>query len=293
MVSTRKNAGIQVLELQSGVRSFAARLDHAAHESAMSVTPGTRLELTGVYSAQGGNRASGQDIASFELMLDSPQCIRVLARPPWWTLQRLLGIVGALALVLAFSVLWITQLHRQVAERTAELTQEMQKREAAQGALAQAQRLEAVGRLAGGLVHDFNNALTAISTNRELAEARIADPEARDAVHKALEAVELSAGLNRRLLTFARRGTFTRQIVSVNDRVTGVLRLLERAVGPNLALKADLASDLWPTEIDPLEIDSAMRSGETGLTTKSKAPARIACTTVSIPPCPVCTITGI
>ena len=150
------------------------------------------------------------------------------------------------------------ELERRVAERTVELTQEMQKREAAQAALAQAQRLEAVGRLAGGLVHDFNNVLTAISTNLELAEARIADPEARDAVHKALEAVELSAGLNRRLLTFARRGTFTRQIVSVNDRVTGVLRLLERAVGPNLALKADLASDLWPTEIDPSEIDSAI-----------------------------------
>ena len=150
------------------------------------------------------------------------------------------------------------ELERRVAERTVELTQEMQKREAAQAALAQAQRLEAVGRLAGGLVHDFNNALTAISTNLELAEARIADPEARDAVHKALEAVELSAGLNRRLLTFARRGTFTRQIVSVNDRVTGVLQLLERAVGPNLALKADLASDLWPTEIDPSEIDSAI-----------------------------------
>jgi signal transduction histidine kinase len=71
----------------------------------------------------------GQDITSFELLLGSPSDIAVLARPPWWTLERLLIIVGALACVLVATMLWVTQLHRQVEERTAELGKEIRERQ--------------------------------------------------------------------------------------------------------------------------------------------------------------------
>jgi signal transduction histidine kinase len=122
-------SGGQVLELQDGVHSFLARLSRAPDHSLQSLAPGTRLQLVGVYLAQGSNRAVGQEITSFELLLDSPADVRVLARPPWWTLQRLLIVVGILALVLAGSVLWITQLHRRVEERTAELSTQIQARQ--------------------------------------------------------------------------------------------------------------------------------------------------------------------
>jgi signal transduction histidine kinase len=72
---------------------------------------------------------TGRDIASFELLVDSPADVLVLARPPWWTLKRALVILGALVCVLAFTVLWLTQLRRQVEERTAELETQIRERQ--------------------------------------------------------------------------------------------------------------------------------------------------------------------
>jgi signal transduction histidine kinase len=117
-----------VLEMQNGVRAFTARLKHA-DDSLLSLAPGSRVELTGVYAGVGGNRATGQEITSFEMLIDSIAGIRVLARPPWWTLKRLLFATGALACVLAGAVLWITQLHRQVEERSAQLAAQVQQRQ--------------------------------------------------------------------------------------------------------------------------------------------------------------------
>lgn len=128
LVNMRQTKTDTVLELQHGVRTFIAHLNETAN-SLPSLANGSRLELTGVYAGLGGNRAAGQDIAAFELLLTSAADIKVLARPPWWTLKRLLFIVGALACVLAAAGLWITQLHRQVEERTAELGAQIQERQ--------------------------------------------------------------------------------------------------------------------------------------------------------------------
>jgi signal transduction histidine kinase len=128
LVSVRGTQAEPVLEVQNGVRTFVARLD-STNGPVESLPVGSQLELTGVYSGQGGNRAVGQDISSFELLLNSPADIQVLARPPWWTLERLLIGMGALACVLAVTVLWITQLHRKVEVRTAELEVQIRERQ--------------------------------------------------------------------------------------------------------------------------------------------------------------------
>lgn len=128
LVNVRRTKADIILEMQSGVRTFMAHLNEG-DSSFPSLTLGSRLALTGIYAGLGGNRAAGQDIAAFELLLSSPADIRVLARPPWWTLKRLLFIVGALACVLTAAGLWITQLHRQVEERTAELGAQIQERQ--------------------------------------------------------------------------------------------------------------------------------------------------------------------
>jgi signal transduction histidine kinase len=117
-----------VLEMQNGLRAFTARLKNA-DESILSLAPGSRLELTGVYAGLGGNRATGQEITSFELLVDSAAGMRVLGRPPWWTLKRLLFATGVLACVLAGAALWITQLHRQVEERSAQLAAQVRQRQ--------------------------------------------------------------------------------------------------------------------------------------------------------------------
>lgn len=149
-------------------------------------------------------------------------------------------------------------LEMRVAERTAALAAEMERREAAQAALAQALRLESVGRLAGGLAHDFNNALAVIAANLDLAAPHIGDDRARDFIRTALDAVELSAGLNRRLLAFTRRGAPNAQTIWLDERVRDVARLVERTLGPDLMIETELAADLWPTRLDPSELDSAL-----------------------------------
>ena len=126
LISRRGTPREQILEVQGGVRTFLSRLP-GSHLNPPPV--GSRLELTGTYSGLGGDLAVGQDISSFELLLDSPADVRVLSRPPWWTLKRLLIIVGALLCVLAITALWITQLHRQVEQRTAELETQIHARQ--------------------------------------------------------------------------------------------------------------------------------------------------------------------
>jgi signal transduction histidine kinase len=118
----------QVLEMQAGPWRFPARLIAPA-ESVRLLRTGSQLELTGVYAASGGNRALDGDVTSFDLLLNAPADIRVLATPSWWTLQRLLVAVGVLTFALAGMILWITQLHRQVDKRTAELEIQIQNRQ--------------------------------------------------------------------------------------------------------------------------------------------------------------------
>ena len=159
LVSVRETPAEKTLEMQSGVRTFLARLG-VTNNFAESLPPGSKLELTGIYAAQGGNKAIGQNISSFELLLNSPAEVKVLARPPWWTLERLLVIVGALACVLAITVLWITQLHHQVEERTAELENQIRERQFVEQQRAVEQER---ARVAQDLHDELGSGLTEIS----------------------------------------------------------------------------------------------------------------------------------
>jgi signal transduction histidine kinase len=116
-----------LLEMQCGLQNFLAHLD-GNNDFLRSLPVGSQLQLTGVYSFEDGNQILDRKIGSFELLLDSAADIKVLARPPWWTLRRLVSIVGVLACVLAAAVLWITQLHRKVEDRTVQLKKQIQKR---------------------------------------------------------------------------------------------------------------------------------------------------------------------
>jgi signal transduction histidine kinase len=129
-VLTSRRGGIrtQVFEIQAGPRRFLARLN-SGDDAVRSLRPGSRLELVGVYCAQGGYSALGEDVLPVDLLINSPADIRVLATPPWWTLRKLLVIVGLLAFTLAGMLLWITELHRKVEQRTAELGEQIRQRQ--------------------------------------------------------------------------------------------------------------------------------------------------------------------
>jgi signal transduction histidine kinase len=171
LVNQRTEGAERFLELQAGLRTFVARLSPDKRPPP-ALPLGSRIGLTGVYAAQGGNRAQGRGVNSFELLLNSAADLQVLARPSWLTLPRVLAASGVLALILLGAMLWALSLRRQVALQTAIIHQKAQ-REAA---------LEERARIAKDIHDDVGSNLTFIMMLGERSREDIAKP--RDlAVH--------------------------------------------------------------------------------------------------------------
>jgi PAS domain S-box-containing protein len=124
--------------------------------------------------------------------------------------------------------------------------------------LLQAQRMEAVGQLTGGVAHDFNNLLTVILGNLELLEPKLIDTLSQSLAGEAREAAEMGARLTDRLLTFARRQRLETQSINLNEFVLSLTELLRRTIGTPIDLSTVLAPDLWPTVADPGQVESAV-----------------------------------
>ncbi len=149
-------------------------------------------------------------------------------------------------------------LQERVAASTRELRLEMKRREESQAQLVRTQRMEAYGQLTGGIAHDFNNLLTVISGNLELLDMRIADEKQRVLLNRAIDAAEMGARLTARLLTFARRRSFSVAPVNVNELVIGLAELFERTLGEQISLTTLLASRPWTVLVDPSELENAI-----------------------------------
>jgi PAS domain S-box-containing protein len=125
--------------------------------------------------------------------------------------------------------------------------------------LRQAQKLEAVGQLTGGIAHDFNNLLTVIVCNLDLLkELPKVPPAAIQSIDLALNAALRGADLTRQLVAFARRQSLVPQSLSLNQRVTATVDLLQRTLGEQVEIKLVLAPDLWPAMADPSQFESAL-----------------------------------
>jgi PAS domain S-box-containing protein len=145
-------------------------------------------------------------------------------------------------------------LERQVAERTAELI-------AAEDALRQSQKMEAVGQLTGGLAHDFNNLLTGISGSLEMIQLRFAQGRGADVdryVEAAQGAARRAAALTHRLLAFSRRQTLDPRPTDANALILGMEDLVRRTVGPSVTVETSLALDLSSTLVDPSQLENAL-----------------------------------
>ena len=150
------------------------------------------------------------------------------------------------------------ELEARVAERTKALEEESRRREEAQAALIQAQRMEAFGQLTGGIAHDFNNLLTIVLGNLECLEPALAADEERGQLQRAVDAAQMGAGLTARLLSFARRRPLAPSVLNINDLVLGIAELLKRSLGEQITLTTVLAGALWPTRADASELENAV-----------------------------------
>ncbi len=123
----------------------------------------------------------------------------------------------------------------------------------------QAQKMESVGRLAGGVAHDFNNMLGVILGHAELALEQVSPEQPlREDLEEIQKAARRSADLTRRLLAFARRQTIAPRVVDLNDAVSGMLRMLQRLIGENVRLEWSPAEALWPVLLDPSQVDQIL-----------------------------------
>jgi PAS domain S-box-containing protein len=147
------------------------------------------------------------------------------------------------------------ELEQLVSERTASLQREMLEREKAEAALAQAQKMEAVGQLTGGVAHDFNNLLTAVLGSLQMIGKRSDDAQIRRFADNARRAAERGARLTQQLLAFSRRQRLTPESVDLPRLLGEIGDLLTRAVGASVILDTSLAADLPPAFVDPTQIE--------------------------------------
>jgi PAS domain S-box-containing protein len=143
----------------------------------------------------------------------------------------------------------------------AKITRDLTERREAQMQLFQAQKMEAVGQLTGGLAHDFNNLLTGISGSLELLKARLAQGRMGDLdryIMAAQGAAARAAALTHRLLAFARRQTLDPKPIAPNELIVDMAELVQRTVGPEIKVETVPAIGLWPTLCDPNQLENAI-----------------------------------
>ena len=137
--------------------------------------------------------------------------------------------------------------------------QELQRREAAEAALKQAQRLEAIGQLTGGVAHDFNNLLMVVSGNAERLRRFVgADPRLAGAIEAIEMAVNRGAGLTRQLLSFSRRQTHETVVIDLAEGLPAIEPILQSSLRGDIAVDVRVAPGAWPVAVDRSEFELAL-----------------------------------
>lgn len=168
----------------------------------------------------------------------------------WMEAQLLFGIpVTSILLLLEYLAL----------RRTDDFYAETFRREAAEAALRQTQKMEALGQLTGGISHDFNNLLTIIMGNLQSVVRQIPDAsKLHQKIANALTGAERAAQLTHRLLAFSRRQPLDPRPVDASQLITRTTELLVRSLGERIEIETVHSAGLWQIEVDPAELESAV-----------------------------------
>ena len=150
-------------------------------------------------------------------------------------------------------------LHYAMVEDITDRKQAIVERTKLQDQLRQAQKMEAVGRLAGGVAHDYNNMLSVIIGHAELALERLDQKAALQAdLEGILKASHRSAEITRQLLAFARKQTIRPKILDLNETVGSMLKMIQRLLGEDIELVWVPGKQLWPVKMDPSQVDQVL-----------------------------------
>jgi signal transduction histidine kinase len=148
---------------------------------------------------------------------------------------------------------------RDLAGANEALRREAAERQQAQANLVQAQKMEAIGNLTGGMAHDFNNLLGVIIGNLDMLNEVVKDePDSAELAKDALDAALKGSDLTKRLLAFARRQPLQPEKINVNKHVGEMANLLTRTLGEQIQIKLTFAADTWPVVADPAQLESSL-----------------------------------
>ncbi len=160
---------------------------------------------------------------------------------------------------------WIRDIVRVLKDSSNQVTQlrgfmvNITERKLVEDQLLQAQKMESVGRLAGGVAHDFNNLLTIINGYGQLVRDQLdADDPRRVHLEEILKAGDRAASLTRQLLAFSRRQVLAPQVLDLNTVVSNMQKMLRRLIGEDVELVTDLSSDLGHVKADPGQIEQVI-----------------------------------
>jgi two-component system NtrC family sensor kinase len=233
-----------------------AGVDQAAPQGPLTAAIRRQPEgglLTAVSTVDGIERRVGyRKVSGFPVYVTAGIEIATLSRQLWMTVLTQLAI--GLPVVLMMAGLALYALHR--AERFRE---EVLRREAAETALKQAQRLEAVGQLTGGVAHDFNNLLMIVSGNAERLRRLVT---VDDRIRRALDAIDIAvrrgSALTRQLLSFSRRQTHEARTIDLGERLPAVQAMLQSSLRGDISVEIEVPDGTWPTRVDLSEFELAL-----------------------------------
>ncbi len=243
------------LIVRSGATEFACWLVRTDGESARGIEPGSRIRVTGIASI---TFEQGRPMG-FEVLMRSPADVAVTQPPSWWTSRRVGSVAftfGSAAFVL---LLYVVVLRHQVARQTAIIAERLRAESDLKEQYRQAQKMEAVGRLAGGIAHNFNNIMTIVIGYSEILAAELKDrPDLSEPVHEIQLAAARAAGLTGQLLAFSRNQKLQPTSVNLNEVIDHLSPLFMRLLGGDIAV--DAAPDPGPVTImaDRAQLEQAL-----------------------------------
>jgi two-component system, NtrC family, sensor kinase len=161
-------------------------------------------------------------------------------------------IFGLPATLLLFAVLWFAL------RRTQRLHDEAERREMAEGALHQAQQLQAIGQLTGGVAHDFNNLLMVVSGSVQRLRRHLKDEKQLQLLDAITKATERGESLTRQLLTFSRRQTLQPSVIDLAERLPEIKDMLSRSLRGDIEIRVGVPRRPCTVKVDPSELELAL-----------------------------------